>query len=331
MNDQFCAVRPPLRRVLGAVLLTAALVGGASAGTEPTAPAVLFRSGQHDMLYAISQEGQDGIAVGDFGLIVQTRDGGKTWSRQTGVPTDLGLLAVARKGSRCIAAGQRGLILTAADCKSWVESAAVTDARILAVGLNANGVAFAVGGFGTLLKSTDWGRTWEALKVDWGALTGDAAEPHLYDLHVTEAGEVTIVGEFEMVIRSSDGGQRWSLLRRGARSLFAIKVLEDGGIYAVGQEGLILKSDDHGQRWAELPSGTKGLLTGIWADSSGNALASGVYSILRSHDGGRSWQPDDSKVSRLGWHQAIAASGDERARPDFLVVGSGGAVLSVKR
>lgn len=297
----------------------------------PGEPQIVFLGAPHDTIFAFGMEGMSGIAVGDFGLVVETGDGGKTWLRQTKPPTDLGLFAVARKAGKCIAGGQQGLVITADDCKQWRISAPVSSARILAIDVNAGGVAYAVGGFGTLLKSTDWGKTWQALAPDWKALSTGGAEPHLYDVHVAENGDATVVGEFEMVLRSRDGGAHWGLLHKGKRSLFGLKVMDSGNIYAVGQEGMVLKATDNGTRWTELDSGTKAILTGIWATPDGQVVASGIHTILFSSDGGMTWHADRSRLAQTGWHQAVTGSDQGNGRLNAVLVSSGGAVLSVQR
>jgi len=316
------------RRLLPLCAGMALVAGGAVAG-DFGKPVSVFHGGPHDMLYDVSLDGPNGIAVGDFGLVVESGDGGKTWMRQAKAPTDLGLLAVTRKMGRCIAAGQQGLIVTADDCQQWHVAASATHARILAVDVNASGISYAVGGFGTVLKSGDWGKTWQPLTPDWKAFTSDGAEPHLYDVHVADNGEVTVVGEFEMVIRSRDGGATWNLLHKGKRSLFGLKVMDNGDLYAVGQEGLILKASDG--RWAEQESGTKSILTGIWAKPDGQVVAAGIYTILYSADGGKSWRMDQSRPARAGWHQALAGSDEGGGRLNVVLVGSGGAILTVQR
>ena len=96
------------------------------------------------------------------------------------------------------------MILVSNDCKQWSVTPPVSTARILAVNVNANGLAYAVGGFGAVQKSVDWGKTWQPISIDWKAFTPDGAEPHLYDVHVSDAAEITIVGEFELILRSKD-------------------------------------------------------------------------------------------------------------------------------
>lgn len=317
----------PLALAVGMALASGSLV---AASGEPQ---LVARGIPHDMLFGLSIEGQNGISVGDAGLIMETADGGAKWTKQAKAPTDQGLFGVVRKQGRCIAGGQSGLILVSSDCKQWTVSPPVTKARILSVNVNGSGTAYAVGGFGTLLKSPDWGMTWEPLSIDWKGFTTDGAEPHLYDVHVAEDGEVTVVGEFELILRSKDGGANWAALRKGKRSLFGLKILENGEAYAVGQEGAILKSVDRGANWSELESGTRSILTGIWAQPDGQAVASGIYTILYSENAGKTWRLDVSKLARMGSYQAVAGVEKDKGKGQVsaVLVGSGGTILSVQR
>lgn len=317
--------------LLAGVLAATTFLQAAAYAAETPEPVSVFRGVPHDMLYGVSMEGPHGIAVGDFGLVVETRDGGRSWSRQAAAATSQGLFAVVRKAGRCIAVGQQGLVLTADDCAAWKSAVPATEERLLAVDANASGTAYAVGGFGTVLKSSDWGRTWQRVEMDWSAVNSDGAEPHLYDVHVADSGEVTIAGEFESVLRSADGGGHWSVLHSGKRSLFALEILADGALYAVGQEGLILKSGDGGRSWAELDAGTSAILTGVCALPDGRVVVAGLNTILHSGDGGASWERDASRPARTGWHEAVIGREDGEGQYTVLVVGSEGAILSVQR
>lgn len=321
------------RKVMSLALIAGAAFGGSCASAAETSSVVpVFRGSAHDFVFALSLEGRNGIAVGNHGLVVESADGGKTWARQEKLMTDAALFGVARKDGHCIAVGQSGAVFTSADCKQWQKSPAVTKGRILSVDVNSKGIGYAVGGFGTLLRTADWGKTWVPLTPDWKGLSDEAMEPHLYGVRVAEDGQVTVVGEFEAVIRSSDDGATWKVLHKGKRQLFGLQVLEGGEIYAVGQEGLILKSSDSGASWQEIQSGTKSVLTGVWADPQGMVVVSGIYTILYSDDRGRTWKKDPSPVAQLGWHQAVAA-GDagKDGRRNLTLAGAGGMILSVSR
>jgi len=126
-------------RQLGLLLTLSAglILGSGGAMSASVEPKVIAHGIAHDMLYGLSMEGRDGIAVGDFGLTFETADGGATWTKQAKPATAVGLFGVVRKQGHCIATGQNGLILTAADCKQWTVSAPVTQSRILSVAAEA--------------------------------------------------------------------------------------------------------------------------------------------------------------------------------------------------
>ena len=325
------SIQMRLRRLLSDVLCAGLLLGPCTVFAVSGEPQLVSHGIPHDMLYGLSLEGLNGIAVGDSGLILVTADGGANWTKQSNRTTNLGLFGVVRKQGRCIAGGQNGLIMASADCKQWIVSPPVSKARILSVQVNAGGVAYAVGGFGAMLKSVDWGTSWQPVSIDWKAFTSDGVEPHLYDVHVAENGEVTVIGEFELILRSKDGGANWLAMHKGKRSLFGLKILENGEAYAVGQEGVILKSTNRGAIWSEQESGTKSILTGIWAQPNGQAVASGIYTILYSGNAGKSWQMDHSKLAKVGSYQAVAGVEKTRGQLNAVLVGSGGAILSVQR
>ncbi len=321
------------KTALGSVLAVLLLTGSASVSAgiaNGSAPVVAFKGVPHDFLYGLSIEGDRGIAVGDHGLILTTTNGTR-WTRVENSLTDIALLSVVRKSGKCIATGQQGVIIRSDGCSNWESVKPVTDARLLAVDTNSNGIAYAVGGFGAVIKSSDWGKSWQPVVIDWKSMLGNDAEPHLYEVHVADDGEVTIAGEFELILRSKDGGTHWAVLHQGTRSLFGLKMLDNGEAYAVGQEGLILKSIDHGNSWNRLESGTQSILTGIWAQPDGKAVATGIYTILYSDNGGKSWQMDRSKQALSGWYQAVAGVETTPGQSSVLAVGSGGAILSIQR
>jgi photosystem II stability/assembly factor-like uncharacterized protein len=310
----------------------AALAQTAGAAAAPMAAAVKqIRHGtHHDALYDVVFEGERGIAVGAFGNVLVTADGGATWQVQAFPMKHLALMAVAMREGKCIAVGQTGLVYAAADCKTWKAAPSMTKSRLLAVGVNRQGLAYAVGAFGTILKSTDWGQSWAVQTVDWSTITEDGAEPHLYDIHVADDGTVTAVGEFELVMRTGDG-QQWKALHKGERSLFGLSVVEGGTkMYATGQSGALLSSADGGVTWQSHKTGTGAILTGVHATAQGEVVASGINSVVVSRDGGVSWAQLTSKLVRNTWYQALAASDGGNGKRRLVAVGAGGSILELE-
>lgn len=283
----------------------------------------------HDALYDVGFDGLRGLAVGAFGTVLSTVDGGASWERQAPPVNNISLLSVAIRGDRCMAVGQGGLVLTADDCRNWRASPAITKSRLLAVDVNRRGIAYAVGAFGTILRSDDWGKSWTAQSVDWAGFTQDGAEPHLYDVHVAEDGTATVVGEFELVLRSNVAGGAWKALHKGERSLFGLSVGEGGRLLAVGQSGAFIASSDGGTTWLTAATGTGAILTSVHVTHGGTVLASGINTLVMSRDNGASWSAVPSRFLSNAWIQALATgdAGDGSRR--VVAVGSGGSILQL--
>jgi photosystem II stability/assembly factor-like uncharacterized protein len=155
-------------------------------------------------------------------------------------------------------------------------------------------------------------------------LLNDFVEPHIYDVHVSPEGKVTIVGEFGLVLHSVDGGETWNLTHRGEASLFALEL--DGNVgYAVGQHGAVLRTEDGAQTWRDLGGGTDANLLDVLTDRDGVVHVTGIRTLLESADGGNTWvsrQPGD--VSSR-WYQSLGMS-----KAGVFMVGHSGRIVQIK-
>jgi photosystem II stability/assembly factor-like uncharacterized protein len=305
-------------RAAATVLLCAAVCGWAIAAPEmgaapprPTAVEAVRAGIPHDALYDITLEATDGIAVGHHGVILASGDSGATWAEVANVPTSKALLGVAAMGSKAIAVGVEGTILVTEDRIAWRKVDGGTATRLLKVALAPDGNAVAVGAFGTILWSGDWGSTWRPVGVDWEAVLEEPGyEPHLYDVQFDVAGRVLIAGEFGLVITSTDRGTSWQRKHKGEVSLFALFLTEDGTGFAVGHEGTILRSRDNGETWEVRDSGTDANLLDVWASRHGEVVVTGIRSLLRSIDGGDSFFSVRSPLIDRSFKSSIAVALD---------------------
>ena len=321
-----------------AAWLAIGLAPGAAAiegGAEPAAAApekggsdsgyaVLEETVPHERLFALAFDGDRGIAVGDLGMVMWTRDGGTTWTREK-APTDLALLGVTMVGDRVIAVGQRGLILVRDADGTWREIESHTEERLLNVDANADGLAYAVGAFGTVLRSADGGETWRSAAPDWSALdetaesetdiSGAAGEPTMNAVQVMADGTVLLGGEIAYVLRSGDRGANWSLAYRSQvppgeikPAVNGLRVRPDGVGFAVGQAGLLLKTTDGGRSWRRLTTPASGNLHAVVSASDGAVVVVGMRVALRSHDEGATWEVLEGLDLALNWYSDVAAA-----------------------
>lgn len=268
----------------------------------------------HSALFGLDFDGERGIAVGLKGAILESKDAGKTWSPVRS-PTRTALLAVAASGGRSVAVGLSGVVATSTMDEPWKVATSGVTQRLLGVDMNATGLAVAVGAFGTVVVSRDWGGTWRSKTPDWSVLATREnpgfAEPMVYGVAVGREGVITLVGEFGLIARSNDGGDTWRILsapKAGVPTLNAIHLGDPGqNSYAVGQEGTIRISIDGGETWADCTSATKLNFLGVAASAAGEIVVTGMRVMYRSRNNGMSWEEVVSGDARSDWYQAARA------------------------
>ena len=291
------------------ILAAVAVLGAAQAMSTPDTAGqqlTVVRNGfPHDALFDIEIEGKTGLAVGSFGALLSTADGGATWRSEDDLG-EIALTALALSAERSLVVGQRGAIFLGGESGGFTSVDSGTTERLLGVDLHQSGLAVAVGGFGTLLVSADSGQSWRQAVLDWPNLNEEGLEAHLYDVVINDDGEIFGVGEFGLVLRSRDRGQNWEALTSGAASLFALHMGGNGKAFAVGQNGTVLRSTDGGDSWVTLDAGPRANLLDVWASPDDEVVIVGMRALLRSSDGGESWTAAGGRGVERTWYQALA-------------------------
>lgn len=316
-----------IRTLLAAAALAASACSIAAGDAGGPALETVISGTTHQALFAVAMQGQSGIAVGALGAVLETRDGGRSWSSAPVPSTGLALLGADLRGDRRLVVGQSGLILREEGAGAWERVASGTENRLFSVASNSHGLAFAVGAFGSVLSSSDDGRTWRSVAFDWQGYLHDTVEPHLYKVVVEEDGTVTLVGEFELILRSRDGGRKWTLLHKGEASLFDLELREDGSGFAVGQKGTMLRTDDRGLTWSKIDTGSSAVLLGVCAEPDGRIVVTGMREMISSVDDGKTWRKVTSGDAITAWYQGIAPSPEAGA---VYIVGHSGRIVRLR-
>ena len=261
----------------------------------------------HDALFAIGMRGEVGIAVGNFGLMLETSDGGISWELVEPL-TKKALFGIASNETNEIIVGQEGTVMTRKRGGDWTVTESGLTERLLNVGMNASGLAVTVGEFGFMAKSGDAGATWERLSVDWEQFNDEGYEPHLYSAIVKDDGTILVSGEFGLIMKSTDGGKTFSSKHRGDKGVFDVQFSKEGDNvgYAVGQEGLVLKSLDDGETWETLSVDSTANLLGVWS-GEGEVVITGIRELLRSGDNGKTFTGTTDVAIGRTWYQGVAA------------------------
>lgn len=199
-------------------------------------------------------DAQRGWAVGHWGAILATNDGGETWALQR-LKTD-------------------------------------EDRPLLAVHFHDARHGVAVGLWSLVLTTSDGGQTWVEQKLPPMA-KAKKADLNLLSLFADGRGTVYATAEQGQVLRSADLGQTWQYLDTGYKgSLWAGAVLADGSLLAGGQRGTLMRSADAGSTWERVPLQSKSSVTAI-AVREAQVTVVGLDGLhLHSSDGGKSFSAD---------------------------------------
>lgn len=310
------------------------LAAGKSATTTKIIK-TLQEGSPHSAFFGVSFDGGKGVAVGVGGAIYESADAGETWKRVAQEKKGLALLAVDKRGPHTVAVGQAGLVKIEESPGKWLGVDLGAASRLFSVSVNSGGLAVAVGEFGAVYKSANGGRSWASAAPDWSALAvADSAgtnEPNLYSAYVSEAGVITIAGEYGVILRSTDAAATWTVLRpmaAKAPTLFALHIPADsqGNSFAVGQRGELLISGDDGQSWSRCSMATQANFLGVAAASDGHVVITGMRVMMRSSNNGMSWDLVKEGDVQTDWYQGVRVeSGSDR----IVAVGHAGTIIQI--
>ncbi len=234
--------------------------------------------------------------------------------------------ALAKAGNRIVAVGQRGHILYSDDAgQSWQQARVPVSSDLVAVSFPTAQQGWAVGHDGVILHSKDAGQTWakqldgrlagqrmaayyadlarggtlgtadESAKLldEVNRIAAQGAENSFLDVWFTDEKKGFVVGAFNLIFRTTDGGQSWEpWFHRTANPnrlhLYAVRQLE-AGLFIVGEQGLVLKLDSAGGRFDALDTGYRGTFFGV-AGSGPAVIVFGLRgNAFRSTDAGAHW------------------------------------------
>lgn len=268
------------------------------------------------LINGVVRAGDRFVAVGEQGLILRAGAAEGPWTA-VALPTNRGstLTQIAAVDDGVlIAVGHDGWILRSDDGGAhWVEAAfAAGSDPLLGLAGPFGPRLYAYGAFGKLEVSEDHGMTWQATSLDvqlpdvdasdavptdddpfaMGSMAmNDYADRHLNGLIQTRAGTLLMVGERGLILRSSDGGQRWTPVDDVyAGSFFGAVQLASGTLVVYGMRGHAFRSEDDGLSWQEsqVPV-TQSLFDGVALPDGRVLLVGASNALLASDDDGRNF------------------------------------------
>ncbi len=226
---------------------------------------------------------RQGWAVGHWGVILHTEDGGQIWTLQRmDAQTDRPLFAVhffdARTG---VAVGLWSLVLATEDGGAhWhpvdvppPEGAKKADLNLYGLFADGRGRVFAAAEKGMVLRSDDRGQHWSYLATGYKGSFWTGLE--------TPEGVLLVAGLRGSLYRSADDGATWQRVDTHSKS--SVTALAEVGVrvVGVGLDGLELRSDDAGATFAATVRPDRLPLTAVAVAKDGNPVLYSRQGVVR--------------------------------------------------
>ncbi|MEO0789155.1 MAG: YCF48-related protein [Bacteroidota bacterium] len=153
-----------------------------------------------------------------------------------------------------------------------------------------NGVGFAAGTCGSLLKTTDDGETWASIEAPMADLE--------YEAMACAPGtncQAVLLTAPGFIFRSTNGGQSWTTIEVDSDFPEEFAFMDNGTVLLLTDEALILRSTDNGQSWSEveIPAGASAdwfqLDQTIYTSFRVDGTSPAEYALVRSMDQGDNW------------------------------------------
>jgi photosystem II stability/assembly factor-like uncharacterized protein len=271
-----------------------------------------------DNLYdlAFSNE-QIGMAVGLFGLILRTTDGGVNWFQQSGA-TEEHLFSIDHVGdSLWFAAGNGRIIVKSTDAgATWSESFHGVTGDFEGIDMVDENTGYVCGDNGEIRKTTDGGISW--------SLQQSGTTNLLYGISFADENTGIAVGYFGTIVRTSNGGETWQVISEGtvqdllsvdfpenqtsgiSQTLYGISFPSVNVGTAVGDNGKLIKTTNGGQNWFQQSSGItgSGRLNSVSFVNENTGFAAGFNAssagtIIKTTNGGSSWTNVPTGITSL--------------------------------
>lgn len=180
------------------------------------------------------RDADEGWAVGAYGMIVHTKDGGQNWEYVSALPNPDRLHLNAVLGlpdGTLLVAGEGGLLHRSEDGgKHWQPPKQLTQASLYKLMQLADGRLLALGFGGTLLSSPDLAQTWKSIKTP--------APVGLYGGRQLADGAVVLSGQGGVLLYSSDGEHFKLWHGADINSLLGVAQVDAEHLALIGSSGL---------------------------------------------------------------------------------------------
>jgi photosystem II stability/assembly factor-like uncharacterized protein len=200
--------------------------------------------------------------TGEYGIVIGTTNGGTTWNVQasyffgagvggasyfSGIACPSSTECIAAGGSDGAEADSSGIIETTDGGAKWTQAYSSLNA-LSAVSCSSTTVCEAAGDFGSAVRTTNGGKSWNNQKLPTElALVGGIACTSATDCEIVSSGFATGYSD-GVAVATSDGGTVWSQqpLPKGTGALAGVACLSTSNCEAVGASRAALGTTDGG-------------------------------------------------------------------------------------
>jgi photosystem II stability/assembly factor-like uncharacterized protein len=211
-------------------------------------------------------DARNGWAIGDFGVVLKTQDGGLSWTKQLdGVQAASLMLSNAEQ-------------LAAASPADPVAARRVRHAKLfvsdgpdkpfLLLQIFDSQHLRIYGAYGMAFETADGGAHW----TDWSNHITDPGYLHPYGL-VEQAGTILIAGEQGMLLSGPESGPITPMSASPSQgSFFGVVQTKQAGLVAYGLTGSVYESADHGASWTQAANASSSTINCAMLTDDGKVL-----------------------------------------------------------
>ncbi|MFC2139833.1 protein kinase [Bacteroidota bacterium] len=259
-----------------------------------------------------------GIALGDSGTIITTRDSGNTWIKYDSITNyNLHDAYFLNNGSSYVVGSGSKFYFSENYLSNWRQLRLSNEYTLFNVDFVSTISGFVLGTDGFILRTSDGGTNWTRVQSNTQNL--------LYDIKFLNENTGFIVGWRGTILKTVDKGLTWKVVEPFTNKyLKSIDFWDDENGLIVGGGGSIFCTSDGGENWTELRlSESIGLQKVKYLSKNYAIILGGRGHILISDDGGTSWGSVDSKVYAQLNELTISPAGI------IYIVGSNGTILKL--
>ena len=316
-NEASCCntTATPVRRYCSVSMLALLFVAGCQARLDLSH--VHWQQSQTiqraDLLQAAAEHAGTIVTVGAMGVVITSEDSGTNWQRTTIVEKPFFIDVSACPDGDFYAIDNVDGLWSRQSGTSWSSRPLPEGTEPQALTCDLSGTLWVVGGFATILSSTDSGSNWDAFSLD--------EDVYLTTVQFVDAAHGFVTGEFGTVLYTGDHGSSWQRAEDLPDSFYsqAARFIDPSTGWVVGLNGTIWHTSDGAQTWQQENNGNTAPLYGIATVGDAVVTVGDNATVLYRRRSDPSWSKLKSSVGTRTYLRAVVGLGGDQ----FTAAGGG--------